>query len=191
MAATGPLAEPAAPATRSTFVTVLAWIFIVLSGFSTLVAIAQNIMISVVFPTPETFPTVDPATGKAFPWIFQFMFRHFELFFLAFLAVSAITLVASIGLLWRKNWARVLFIAMMCLGIAWNVGGVLLMIPMFSFFDEMAGSATQAAVADTFGVAWKVMAGVNLLFVVGFVWLFGWIVKRLASGNVRSEFAAR
>jgi flagellar biogenesis protein FliO len=29
------------------------------------------------------------------------------------------------------------------------------------------------------------------LFVVGFVWLFGWIVKRLASGNVRSEFAAR
>ena len=34
---------------RSTFVSVVAWVFIVLGGFSTLIAVLQNIMIAVVF----------------------------------------------------------------------------------------------------------------------------------------------
>jgi hypothetical protein len=36
-------------ANRSTFVTVVAWIFIVLAGFTTFIAILQNIMISLMF----------------------------------------------------------------------------------------------------------------------------------------------
>ena len=38
---------------QSTFVTSLAWVFIVLSGFITLISIAQNIMISTMFPTDQ------------------------------------------------------------------------------------------------------------------------------------------
>jgi len=175
---------------RSNFVTVVAWIFIALSGFTTLISILQNIMIGILFRAPDhAFPTVDPATGKEFPWIFRFMFEHFQLFFLAFFVVSALTLAASIGLLRRKNWARLLFIALMGLGIAWNVAGVLMLFPMFSFFNEVADSAKQPGFADQFGLAWKVMAGVNLLFVAAFVWLFGWIIKRLASERIRREFA--
>ena len=174
---------------RSNFVTVLAWIFIALSGFTTLISILQNIMIGILFRAPDhAFPTVDPATGKEFPWIFRFMFEHFQLFFLAFFVVSALTLAASIGLLRRKNWARLLFIALMGLGIAWNVAGVLMLFPMFSFFNEVADSAKQPGFTDQFGLAWKVMAGVNLLFVAAFVWLFGWIIKRLASESIRREF---
>lgn len=192
MSTAGQTVQPSATtALRSNFVTVLAWIFIALSGFTTLISIAQNIMIGILFaPAAGAFPTVDPATGKEFPWVFRFMFQHFQLFFLAFLIVSATTLVASIGLLKRKNWARLLFIAVMGVGIAWNAAGVLVIFPVFSFFSEVADSAKQPGFADQFGLAWKVMAGVNLLFVAAFVWLFGWIIKRLTSESIRREFGS-
>lgn len=38
---------------KSTFVNVLAWIFIALAGFSTLISILQNIMISAMFSIDE------------------------------------------------------------------------------------------------------------------------------------------
>ncbi|MCK4816308.1 hypothetical protein KA005_11115, partial [bacterium] len=38
---------------KSTFVTVLAWIFIVLAGFATSISILQNIMIILIFPVEE------------------------------------------------------------------------------------------------------------------------------------------
>jgi len=38
---------------RSTFVTVLAWIFIVFAGFSSLVSLIQNIMVDLMFQTGE------------------------------------------------------------------------------------------------------------------------------------------
>ena len=184
----------AATPLRSTFVTVVAWIFIILSGFSTFMSILQNVMITLMFSANDMrktpFPTVDPQTGKEIPSIFQFLFDHFQLFFLAFLVVSATTLVASIGLLKRKNWARILFIAIMALGIVWNIAGVAMMIPMLSMFPGAASSAKQPGFADNFDIMWKVMAGVNVLFVAGFVWLFGWIIKRLASEKIRQEFAS-
>ena len=40
-------------AQRSTFVTVVAWVFIVLSGFGTLISLLQNLMIQTVFTSPE------------------------------------------------------------------------------------------------------------------------------------------
>ena len=38
---------------RSQFVSILAWIFIVMAGFATFVAILQNVMINAVFPIME------------------------------------------------------------------------------------------------------------------------------------------
>ncbi len=49
------------PAERSTFVTVLAWMFIVLSGFSTLMSIIQNIVMSIVFPFARMQASIEAA----------------------------------------------------------------------------------------------------------------------------------
>lgn len=177
-------------AVRSTFVTVLAWIFIVLSGFATMIAVLQNIMMALVFPMAQ----IQAETAKAseqghMPWFASFMFGHIHWFFLFFLVVCACMLAASIGLLKRRNWARILFIALMALGIAWNVGGLIFMFFAFSsFFADMPVPPDQAAAARNFEVMWKVMFGFNLLMVAGFAWLFGWIIKRLTSGDVRREF---
>ena len=78
------------------FVTGLAWTFIGLSGFATLVAVLQNVMISVMLP-PETLHA--PARGtEDLPAFAQFMFSHPRMIFAGFLAVSVITLVSAIGL---------------------------------------------------------------------------------------------
>ena len=89
------------PVQRSTFVTVLAWIFIVLSGFSTLIALMQNAMLWFVF---EGAPGVGDAMSKAnqapgIPPFFGYFFRYFPVIFAAFLLLSATTLASSIGLL--------------------------------------------------------------------------------------------
>ena len=93
---------------RSTFVTVLAWIFIVLAGFATIITSLQNVMIAVMFPTAqmeEAATQVKDLPGV--PWFASWMFSYYQVFFLFFLVVSASMLTASIGLLKRKNWARV------------------------------------------------------------------------------------
>jgi hypothetical protein len=179
--------EPGPAYVRSTFVTVLAWIFIILAGFATLISILQNIMVALVFPAAEMQAA---AERDRMPWFASFMFTHVHLFFLLFLAVSASTLAAAIGLLKRMNWARVLFIAMMVLGIVWNLAGLAFMVFFVSSMTGMPLPTKQASAAQHFDVMWKIMVGFNVLMVIAFTWLYGWIIKRLASEEIRLEFSA-
>ena len=177
------------PTVRSTFVTVVAWIFIVLSGFTTLIAILQNIMIAFMFPLAEMQAAANQAKNQpGVPWFASWMFNHFQVFALFFLVVSASALTASIGLLKRQNWARLLFVTLMALGIAWNVAGLVLMLFFFSSFSD-AMPANQPGV-EQFDVMFKVMFAFNSLIVVAFCCLFGWIIKRLVSEEIRREFLA-
>jgi len=107
---------------RSTFVSVLAWIFIVIAGFALLISILQNIMITAMFPMEEMQKSLNAPEAQEMPAVARFMFSHFTLFFRAFLVVTLVTFISAIGLLKRKNWARIIFIALMALGIAWNIG---------------------------------------------------------------------
>ena len=103
-------------ASRSGFVTALAWLFIVLGGFATLMGLLQNLMINLLLPI-----AVREEGAKDPPWAAAFMFDYIHLIFLGFLAVSALTLAAAIGLLLRRNWARLVFIGLMGFGILWNL----------------------------------------------------------------------
>jgi hypothetical protein len=170
-------------------VTVIAWIFILLAGFATLIAILQNIMIALIFPVAEMQAAATQAKNQpGVPWFASWMFSHFQVFFLLFLVVSASTLTASIGLLKRRNWARLLFVTLMALGILWNIAGLVLMFFFFSSFSDVVPANQQAA--DHFDVMVKIMFAVNGLMVVAFIWLFGWIIKRLVSEDIRREFSA-
>ena len=176
------------PAPRSNFVTVLAWIFIVLAGFATLVSIMQNIMVWLIFPVAEMRGAAAKVEGQpGVPWFATLMFDYFQWFFLAFLAVCAATLAASIGLLKRKNWARISFIALMVLGILWNIAGVVMMYFFVSSFTEMPMPRKQPA-AEHFGMMMNVMMGFNALITIAFTALWAWIIKRLVSADIRREF---
>jgi hypothetical protein len=180
---------PATATPRSTFVTVVGWIFTVLGGFATLIALLQNVMVAVVFSRPEFQEATKHAKAQGLPWFASFMFDYFQLFFIAVLFLSACCLAGAIGLLLRKNWARLLFVTLMCFGIAWNAAGLVVTFFMFSVFGAAFGKAAAQGVAPPgFDLMWKIIAGVNVLFVIGFIALFTWIIMRLVSPEVRREF---
>ena len=176
------------PGGRSGFVTGLAWTFIGLSGFATLIAVLQNVMLSVMLP-PEALQA--PARGtEDLPAFAQFVFSHPRMIFGGFLAVSAITLVSAIGLLKRKNWARVVFIAIMVLGILWNIGSLMLPFYMQSAFVPPMPESTPQDFRDSFELTWKIMIAFTVVIALAFAALFAWITKRLLSHDVKQEFLA-
>src|SRR5512140_685495 len=180
-----PATRPTPP--RSTFVTVLAWIFIVLGGMATLMSLLQNIMVALLFrPEMMMEAAKDLPKDEGPAALASFMIMNFRLFFLLFLVLSALTLASAIGLLLRRNWGRMLFVALMVIGMAWNIVALGL---MFLFFGAMADLPSRGgADAQAFQVFFLFGAAINVLFVVGFTVLFGWIVKRLLSPDIRREF---
>jgi hypothetical protein len=184
--------EPAQLAVpRSSFVTVLAWIFIAFAGFGTFISLLQNIMINTVFPLDQMRSAMSQAhSDQNMPAFAAFMFNNIRLFFAAFLIVSVSTLIAAIALLKRKNWARVLFIAILALGIVWNLGG--LVVQQF-FFASMSSIPPNTppefrANFEAMGTMMTVMKIFSAVMAVGFSVLFAWIIKRLASVAIRQEF---
>jgi len=179
----------APPPLRSTFVTVLAWVFIGLSGFATLIAVLQNLMLQWLFlPAMQQAPQ-QPPLPPGLPVPMHWMFGHFAWFFRAFLVISALTLVAAIGLLRRHEWARRLFVGLMGLAIAYQLLGLAwqwwFMGTMPGFMQAFGAPADMAVVMRGFLRAVQVFSA---LVALGLCVLFGWILRRLCSAPVRDEF---
>lgn len=177
----------AASVQRSTFVTVLAWLVIVMAGFTTFIGVLQNIMISTMMPF-DKMPSPSGPEAEHMPAFMRFMMANVRWFFLAFLLLSAATLASAIGLLRRKEWARLVFIGLLSLGIVWNIAGVFVQ-------QSMLGGAAMAPTnaPPEFRAEFERMATmmliVSVVFAVAFSALFGWLIKRLSSAPVRAEFS--
>lgn len=174
-------------AQRSQFVTVVAWIFIVLGGFTTLISLLQNVMLNTVFPIDQMQEQM-ASNPTPMPAMFQWMTSHFRLFFLAFFLVALTTLVSAIGLLRRRNWGRLAFIGILALGILWNLGGFVLQQMMMS---EMLSLQPTGAQADFENQMQGFMVGMRIfsaIFAIGFSALFAWIAWRLMSPRIVAEF---
>jgi hypothetical protein len=171
-------------AERSTFVTVTAWIFIALSGFATVISILQNIMIQTMFNGPDMEKAMQSAPPGAPPFAL-FMASHFKLIFALFLVISVLMVISSVGLLKRKNWARLIFVGLMGIGVVWNLGGLILQFSVFSSVQDSFAGSPGAPDMKPFFIG---MAVVSILFALGFSGLFVWIAKRLLSPSVAAEF---
>ncbi len=170
---------------RSTFVTVLAWIFIVGGGFTTFISVLQNVMLTFFFPVDQMQTTTG---AENMPAVALFMLNHMRLFFAAFLILSLTVFVSSIGLLKRKNWARLIFICLFVLGIIWNVAGIFIQSAMFSAMPAPPPGAPQEFTAQIESMA-NTMLVFSFAMAVGVSALFGWLIKRLLSPTIRREFA--
>ena len=172
-------------ANRSSFVTALAWVFIAFSGFSTFIAIAQNIMIGFMY-VPSQFNNFSNAPdAEDMPVFFRFMISNIRFFFLASFIASSTILVSSIGLLKRKNWGRILFMMIMGLGIAWTVFGFFM---QFAMFPQIMHDIPDSAEAERFRMMITTMRVFMLVFAAAVCGLFGWIIKKLSSETIKSEF---
>jgi hypothetical protein len=178
---------------RSSFVTVLAWISIVFSGFAVFVGVIQNIAINTIFPLQEmqnqaALGQAGAHGGPAMPAPMLFMLQHIQAIVALTLLSFILAFVISVGLLKRKNWGRIGFIAMMALGIAWNLGGLILQQQMFAAMNfPVQGDDDMGA---DFGKMMTFMKIFSLVLTLGLTALNGWIIKRLCSAEIRQEFDA-
>lgn len=184
---TDPYVVPDTPVRRSTFVTVLAWLGIVWFGFCTLMVGAESFMFKPLFEKGfmGQMP-VAPGATQLSPEALQTSGQFMQVIFLIFTAVMALGVVTSIGLLHRRNWARILTIIYLVLnggfallGVAggWIMGSI----PMTSPPPEFPS-----------GAQWDAMMGVmrTLLIVMGIVaaLICGWLIYKLLSEPVSAEF---
>lgn len=208
----------AAAAPRSTFVTVLAWLSIALSAGGALMTILQAVMLYVMhdlFQLMEQSPRLQ--AGENLPALMEMTFNHFGLFVAAFFLLCLFWLAASIGLLHRRNWARIAIMVLLGFGIAWNVGAVVwqgyVMSGMVEDLDaqmaaaaeqarqraesqpgEQAGEPLPASPPDTEAVekAFRLFSRVMLVFTAimsfAFSCLFAWLIWKLATPAIRAEF---
>jgi hypothetical protein len=171
---------------KSLFVTVTAWVFIVLAALASVSALLQNAAMASFLPGLTVVGNVQPLpllTGLQMgylPWLVG-----------AGLVMSLATLACAIGLLLRLEWARRIFIALLVLAIAANVAGIWLQQEMLQSLvsSTLKSSPLPPLVADVFGgfvTAARVMA---VLVTVGACLLLVWIIRRLMSPAVRQEFA--
>lgn len=183
----------AAP-TRSTFVTVVAWIFLLLSGFGLAISLLQNLMIHLLFP-PDAFealaegplpPGMPPAAG----WFLA----HIRWVFALVLLPTVAVFVASLGLLRRREWGRRLFIAMMVFSIVLGFASLLFQGAMLVGMDEhFAQLAQHAPDHQPTPDPRLFLIGIGvfmLLYATGVAAIQAWIIKRLMSPAIVAEFAA-
>lgn len=175
---------------RSTFVNVVGWIFLAFSAFGFLIGVLQNIMLHTVFPQDAFTQIASHPQHPELPAISKWMIRNMALVFAFVPAVGLVQLVAAIGLLRRRNWARLLFIALMVLGIVSTLGGSVfqgvMMIQMHEEFSVM--QAARPGEMPDLGWFMVGMWVFSLVMALAFVALYAWIIKRLLSPAVVAEF---
>lgn len=173
---------------RSILVSVVAWLMIVGGGMSLLVSTLQNFLFMTVFP-PDALAQLAQDGPTPLPPFAQFLFSHFLWFLRGFWLLALLTLVAGIGLLRRKDWARVVVIVLLGLGVVWNLGGLWIQQSMMSTMLPPADSPAEFSemfnrIASTIRVA-------AFVFALAFSGLFVWLITRLMSAPVKAEFGAR
>lgn len=171
---------------RSLFVTVTAWVFMVLGLMASVSAVVQHAAAS-------SLPGQIAVAGANLPqpWLTAWLLGYLPWVMGAGLLVSVATLAAAIGLLLRMEWARRGFIGLLCLAICINLGGLWLqqelMLSLVQATLQLAPLPPRAAgVFDGFVVAARSMAVLVTLAASG---MLGWIAWRLNLPSVRQEFA--
>jgi hypothetical protein len=167
---------------KSLFVTVTAWVFIVLAAMASVSALLQNAAVASFLPGLTVVGNVQPLRLLMgyLPWVVGTGF-----------VMSLATLACAVGLLVRLEWARRIFIALLVLAIVANVAGLWLQQEMLQSLvsSTLQRSPLPPLAADVFGgfvTAARVMA---VLVTVGACLLLVWIIRRLMSPAVRQEFA--
>jgi len=167
------------------FVSGLAWTFIGLSALSAVLSAVLYVLSAHLLPMEPRRAAVAEAIHLKLlpPWSMTVLEQSTNLLIVC-VAASLLTLLVSIALLKRKNWARVAFAWIMVATALLHLAGLVL--PFYLMHDffadmppELRGIATRVA------TVLSVVSGVMGLVFAGF---FAWAAKRLFAGDIKREF---
>lgn len=164
---------------KSTFVTALAWVFIIGAGFALLGSVMQVIMVSTIFSAEELQTVPDGA-----PAVVTFMSQQLHFIVYGFGALTLFTFISAIALLQRKSWARVAFVIILTLGVVWQLGGIIMQLTNhFDYPAPPAGEGFEGIERMGNMIRWFSVA--VALAVSG---LFIGLIKKLVSRPIVDEF---
>jgi hypothetical protein len=182
---TDALDPPAPPVRRSTFVTVLAWLGIVGFSCAALMFAAEALVLRpIVEQTVMTQLTAD-SLGSVNPEAAEISAAMMPYAFLAFVVFALVGVGASIGLLRRRNWGRILVIVYLAFGIIGAVFGLLGGLIMGSMPKTVVPAGVSSAQFD------QMMGAMRFLMMGGSVvvaLLCAWLIYKLLSKPIQAEF---
>jgi hypothetical protein len=179
---------PARP--RSGFVTATAWTFIACALLGILVAGGQLLVLSTVIRVEDLRAVlVEVGRERPVPSFVLAAFDHLHALLGGLLALSIAALVASVGLLRRRDWGRIGTVALCVVAALWNFAGGVAPLFWFSDFARFAPADLPPEFRAGFEmmIRWTMWASVatGLAFAAAFAWL----AKRLRDADIREEFA--
>lgn len=171
---------------KSRFVTVTAWVFMVLGAVASAMALVQNAAVS---SLPGQIALV--TTPLPQPWLTSGLMAYLPWVMGAGLLAAVALLASAAGLLLRLEWARRSFIVMLWLVVLANLGGLWLQQELMrSLVDATLQQAPLApSVAQVFGGFVAAARAMALLVTLGGCGLLAWIAWRLGRPAIRQEFA--
>jgi len=175
---------------RSSFVTTVAWISILLAGFGTFITLLQNVMVHLMPREIFKAAVQDSSFATHMPRPTLFLLEHIDTLVLGSLLLSVVSLIVSVGLLHRRNWARILFRGLLLLGAGYSLAGLFLqrvMIPSIAL--RVPTDPAMRPVAQQFEQFLGVVQIAVLLLSLSFAGFFGWLFYEMGSPGVREEFA--
>jgi uncharacterized membrane protein YozB (DUF420 family) len=172
-----------ASSTAETFITVLGWVLIVFTGFGLVTSVMQNVMVFFMLPALDSqVPEVQQVPRSAL-----LTFRTIAAFMLC---VAAFLLFSAWSFLRRRNWARKTFVVLFTLGAVWS-GFVFLVfglgLGVFNYLPQSPSPEVPSSVDSMFRFMGIMFGALAAAFAV----LFGWLIRRLRSADVRAEFHAQ
>ncbi len=164
---------------KSIFITVLSWILIVITGFTLFISIIQNIAMYTMV-NEGMFNNVEPSTGSVFT---DFLFRNFKTIVILFGLITLLAFISAFGLLKRKEWARKTYVALFSIGILY----MLILIVVQYFFNKDFNNDFLRNDHD-FNRTILIMQNLTTAFEIGMGVLFGWLLSKIVSKNIKNEF---
>lgn len=158
---------------ESVFVTVVAWVSIACAAFAMFTFAFQVIMMWLVLFSEGVDVAMTPEDATLL-----------QLLSLAFVAISGLALISAIGLLLRKNWARLLFMLLLVLAMAVHVYGIATQFTLLSGVADVPDSELSAE----FSLMFNLTRAFTVALCAAFCLLFGWVFAKLASVPIRTEF---
>jgi len=170
------------PDTRSSFINVFAWIMIILNGFNLFFSIIQYMILTIIRQFKE-FDKVSihfQTVTFRFP---SFMIKNMHLIFLLSGIIALVSLISAIGLLKRKEWARKAFLFLIAFAMVNLIASDLLRIYFMNSTFHLSSN-----IPIEFHVIQGFMIFFMLIFSLSFLFLFGWLFKKLSSSKIKMEF---
>jgi hypothetical protein len=168
--------EPPKAIPHSPFIDGLAWSTIIAGALLALLSLLEWAAFAAMDPSIDLKMLLGQfGVDVELPAYAVFMFKHMKTISASLFALSVVSIVCALGLLQRKNWARIAFIVMLVLSIALNGAGLYFSLVFLG--GPMAMSAKAAML-------------INAVLIIVLSWMMVWMVKRLRTDDIKREFSA-